>query len=137
MPREKESEEAMDGCGVCVSFGGGEECIGYRCVIVKAGQDWECSECGTKIAKGAQYELASWFYADRSGHGNCKTCLICAEIADAFMCGGRYHSSSFWEHMEDTAYPKLTTACFERLKTSAAKAELQRRWIEWKGLGVR
>lgn len=125
----------MSACGVCVSYGdsGGTECIGYRCVIVKAGQNWECCECGKLIPKGEKYELASWFYADGDGHGNCKTCLVCAEIADAFMCGGRWHSESFWEHME-SSYPKLTTACFDRLKTMAAKTELQRRWMEWKGL---
>jgi hypothetical protein len=121
------------GCGICVSYGGdgGDECVGYRCVIVKAGQPWDCSECGKKILKGERYELASWFYADRAdGFGNCKTCLVCAEIADAFMCGGRWHSGSFWGRMEDK-FAKLNTACFERLKTAAAKTELQRRWIEW------
>ena len=125
----------MSNCGVCVSFGGGEECVGYRCIITKAGQDWRCSECGKTIPRGARYELASWFYADRSGHGNCKTCLICAEIADAFMCGGRWHSSSFWDAMEE-AYPKLTTTCFDKLQTPEAKTELQRRWMQWKGLAI-
>ena len=125
----------MDGCGVCLSFGGDTECTGYRRVIVKAGQDWTCSECEKLIRKGEQYELASWFYADGSGFGNCKTCLICAEIAEAFMCGGRWHGSSFWDHME-SAYPKLTTTCFDRLKTVAAKTGLQRRWMEWKGLNL-
>lgn len=123
----------MSDCGVCITRGGESECLGYRCVIVKAGQDWECSECGRAIPKHSKYELASWFYADHEGFGNCKTCLICAEIADAFMCGGRWHASSFWDWMED-AYEKLTTACFSRLKTPEAKAELQRRWMEWKEL---
>ena len=36
----------MADCGVCVSFGDGTECVGYRCVVVRAGQDWDCSECG-------------------------------------------------------------------------------------------
>ena len=123
----------MSDCGVCVTFGGGQECLGYRRVIVKAGQQWECSECGCVIPKGQKYELASWFYAEREGFGNCKTCLVCAEIAEAFMCGGRWHASSFWDHME-SAFKNLTTGCFDRLQTPEAKAELQRRWMKWKGL---
>lgn len=122
----------MSDCGVCISGGGSEVCTGYRCVIVKAGQEWTCSECAGKILKGAKYELASWFYPGDS-FGNCKTCLLCAEIADAFMCGGRWHGECFWEDMQ-RAFPKLTTSCFDRLKTPEAKAELQRRWTEWKGL---
>lgn len=123
----------MGDCGVCVTCGYADECIGYRCVIVKAGREWRCSECGASIPKGARYELASWFYADGDGSGNAKTCVVCAEICGAFQCGGRYHASNFWESMED-AYPKLTTACFDKLKTPEAKAELRRRWMEWKGL---
>jgi len=34
----------------------------------------------------------------------------------------------------EKAYPKLTTSCFDKLQTSEAKAELQRRWLAWKGL---
>jgi hypothetical protein len=121
----------MSDCAVCITGYESNKCLGYRRVIVHAGQVWECSECDQKIPKGALYELASWFYADNEGHGNCKTCLICAEIAEAFMCRGRWHASIFWDSMED-AYEKLTTACFDRLQTAAAKQDLQRRWIEWK-----
>lgn len=123
----------MSDCGVCVTTGYADECTGYRNVIVRAGQEWTCSECGCKIPKGAKYELASWFFAGGEGFGNCKTCLICAEIAEAFQCGGRYHGENFWECMEEV-YDKLTTSCFAKLKTPEAKAELQRRWIEWKEL---
>lgn len=122
----------MSDCGVCVYGSDVSECVGYRCVIVKAGQPWRCSECNSPIPKGHKYELASWFYAG-GGHGNAKTCLICAEIADAFMCGGRYHGECFWEGMENN-FSKLTTGCFDKLKTAEAKAELRRRWMEWKGL---
>jgi hypothetical protein len=125
----------MSDCGVCISNYGDGECTGYRCVIVKAGQDWVCSECDCNIPKGARYELASWFYADREGFGNCKTCIVCSEICEAFQCHGRWHGSNFWDSME-SAFPKLTTACFDRLRTPEAKAELQRRWMEWKGLAA-
>lgn len=121
----------MSDCGVCVTTGYADECTGYRCVIVKAGQEWSCSECGCKITKGTRYELASWF--NDGSFGNCKTCIVCAEIAEAFQCGGRYHGENFWDCMEDV-YDKLTTACFNKLRTPEAKAELRRRWIEWKEL---
>lgn len=122
----------MSDCGVCLT-GGYADCIGYRCVKVKAGQEWSCSECGCKIPRGSRYELASWFYADREGFGNAKTCLICAEIADAFYCGGRWHGGSLWDELFDR-HEQLNVSCFNKLKTPEAKAELQRRWMEWKGL---
>lgn len=123
----------MDACGVCIGGfeGAEEECTGYRCVIVSAGKDWRCCECGCLIPKKTKYELASWFYRG-GGSGQSKTCLICSEIADAFSCGGRYHHDGLWDDME-AVYDKLTTGCFDKLKSPQAKAELQRRWREWKG----
>ena len=120
----------MSDCGVCLSFGG-EESTGYRCVTVHAGKDWECSECGCVIPKGSLYELASGFN-DRE-HWQYKTCLICAEIAEAFYCNGRWHGGQLWDSLYDVS-DKMTVTCLYRLKTPEAKAELQRRWIEWKGL---
>lgn len=122
----------MSDCGVCVTSGENDDCTGYRCVIVKAGKDWTCSECGRKIPKGTKYELASWFFYSGGGN-NAKTCLICAEIANAFQCGGRWHGQDFWDRMEDV-YEKLTTSCFDKLKTPEAKSELRYRWMRWKGL---
>lgn len=120
----------MSDCGVCVGFNDGSDCTMYRCVIVKrAGKNWQCSECGKDIPKGTSYEYASWL--NDGSYGNAKTCLLCAEIADAFQCNGRYHAERFWEDMWD-AYDALTTACFNRLRTVEAKMELQRRWQEWK-----
>jgi len=55
----KEGRWGVSDCGVCVSFCDYNECIGYRCVIVKAGQEWQCCECGKMIRKGDKYELAS------------------------------------------------------------------------------
>ena len=122
----------MSDCGVCIGGDFGCETLGYRCVIVHAGKDWECEECGVKIPKGSLYELASGF--TEGDHWNTKTCLICAEIATAFCCNGRLHGS-LWSDFEDAdAFSKLNVSCFNRLKTPEAKAELQRRWMEWKGL---
>lgn len=121
----------MSDCGVCISGYGDGDCTGYRCVIVKAGKEWECSECGGKIMKKSRYELASWFNDGGESFGNAKTCLVCAEIAEAFMCGGRWHGGILWD---DFPFDKITTVCFSRLQTPEAKAELQRRWMQWKGL---
>jgi hypothetical protein len=120
----------MTDCGVCITGDWDGDTVGYRCVIVKAGQDWECSECGGKIPRRSMYELASGFHAeDGNSHWNVKTCLVCAEIANAFMCEGRWHGSSLWE---DFPFGSLNTSCFERLRTVEAKTELRRRWQEWK-----
>lgn len=123
----------MSDCGVCLTGFDGET-IGYRCKIVEAGQDWECCECDKVIPKGSKYELASGFRADDgNSHWQTKTCLVCAEIGEAFYCGGRWHGAGMWEKLADVG-DKLNISCFERLKTPEAKAELQRRWQEWKGL---
>ena len=122
----------MSDCGVCISsYEGDSCCTGYRCVVVKAGQKWRCCECGAVIAKGAKYERATWF--NDGSFGQAKTCLICAEIANAFSCGGRWHGDNLWESME-YVWEKLNTTCFDRLQTPEAKAELRRRWMQWKGI---
>lgn len=116
----------MADCGVCLTADYGGECTGYRCVVVHAGQQWLCDECGCAIPKGSLYELASGF--NEGSHWQTKTCLICAEIAEAFYCGGRWHGR-LWDSMEDVI-TKLTTACFSRLQSPEAKAELRRRWMD-------
>jgi hypothetical protein len=73
------------------------------------------------------YELASGF--NEGSHWQTKTCLICAEIAKAFYCNGRWHGR-LWDSMEDVI-PKLTTACFSRLQTPQAKQRLRQRWIDF------
>jgi hypothetical protein len=40
-----------------------------------------------------------------------------------------------WPDMEEV-FGKLTTSCFDKLQTPEAKAELRRRWMEWKGLSA-
>ena len=115
----------MSDCGVCLTYNGGGECTGYRRVVVHAGQDWDCDECGVKIPRKSQYELASGF--NEGSHWQTKTCLTCSEIAEAFYCSGRWHGS-LWDAMEDVI-TSLNTSCFERLRTPAAKQELRRRWM--------
>jgi len=121
----------MSDCGVCLSGGDGDGYTEFcQVVIRKARKPHECSECEKRIEPGEKYEHATgktegdmWVF---------DTCLVCAEIADAFYCDGRLFGGMLWEEMHDTAFPVMTTGCLDRLKTAAAKAELLRRWNEWK-----
>jgi hypothetical protein len=64
-------------------------------------------------------------------------CGICVEIREAFTCwedGSAYCLGELWSDMASVVFPALTTACFDKLTTPEAKAELRRRWMEWKGL---
>jgi len=67
---------------------------------------------------------------DGSAH-TYKTCPVCAEIAKAFQCDARI-PGELWEGMYEVM-GSITTGCFDRLSTPEAKAELERRWMEWKG----
>lgn len=121
----------MRDCGVCLTLYDDGETIGYQCRIVKASREWKCSECHGVIPKGSKYEIASGFRADDgNSFWQTKTCLICAEIAEAFYCSGRWHGL-LWDSMEKV-WGELTTGCLTRLKTPEAKKELLRRWNEWK-----
>jgi len=122
----------MSDCGVCV-YSGLDDCSidFFRKEIRRAAKAHKCCECDKQIEKGERYEYAS---------GKCegemwqaKTCLVCAEIADAFSCEGRMYGGEFWSQFTDL-FAELNTTCFDRLTTVAAKQELQRRWQEWKGV---
>jgi len=121
----------MSDCGVCLSGYEGSTDF-FRQENRRARKSDTCSECGEPIAKGDEYQYASgksegdfWAY---------KTCLVCAEIRSAFSCNGEVYGGMLWEDMRDYVLPELTTGCFARLQTPQAKAELQRRWMEWKGI---
>lgn len=121
----------MGDCGVCLT-GFDVDCGEtefMRTEIRKARKPHTCSECGKIIAPGEKYEHATgktdgdlWAY---------DTCLICAEIAEAFYCHGRWFGGMLWEGMHEV-FGEMTTGCLDRLTTANAKAELMRRWREWK-----
>lgn len=118
----------MGDCGICLSgFDGSSEFCHTE--IRKARKPHKCSECNKEIPVGGRYEHATgktegdlWAY---------DTCMICAEIAEAFYCGGRWFGGMLWESMYEVL-PEMTTGCLSRLTTAAAKEELVRRWNEWK-----
>src|SRR6266851_3207530 len=111
----------MGDCGVCLTGYDSDYSSGDFCNVVvrKARKPHVCSECKKQILPGEKYEHAAgksdgdmWFF---------DTCLVCAEIADAFYCEDRYFGGLLWEGMSDV-YHAMTTGCFERLTTAAAKA---------------
>lgn len=122
-------------CGFCISVdlddGGYED---YRNGIAVAEVEKKCCECNTVIHVGDTFEWARGVLEDEE-HSH-STCLVCAEIADAFCCDGRRHGT-LWEALENTIDQDetiITTACYARLKTAAAKLELQRFWRSVIGL---
>ena len=141
----------MSDCGVCLSS---DYSACYEMIesveIVALESDKQCCECCRVIKAGTPLEVASWYedYDEdddgdddgeelREAEESIYTCVVCAEIANAFYCGGdgRIYGGDFWEAMSEAdVWPNLTTSCFDKLTTPEAKAELRRRWMEWKGL---
>lgn len=123
----------MSDCGVCI---GGVDFDGYPefhdVTKPKARKQHRCEECGRTIAVGQVYERCSGKF-DGDFYST-KTCLPCAEIAEAFYCEGRI-TGNLWDDMEDVM-DQLTTSCFDKLTTPEAKAYLRERWMQWKGLKV-
>jgi hypothetical protein len=123
----------MSECGVCIgSDGDGEYPEFSEITYPKARKEHRCEECGRAIVAGETYQKVAGkfdgeFYCD-------KTCCQCAEIRDAFSCGGGWPMpGSLWEEMRD-AFPALNSSCFDRLATPEAKQFLRERWMKWKGL---
>ena len=119
----------MGDCGVCIYNDDAVHVEFFHDEIRKAAKVHVCCECNKPILKGQRYEYAS---------GKCegdlwsaKTCLICAEIADAFSCDGRLYGGNLWDAMSEL-YGGMNISCFDRLTTVAAKEELRRRWNEWR-----
>jgi hypothetical protein len=128
----------MSDCGVCLrsDYNNCDGMIDDVQVVILE-KDQRCCECRKIVSAGRQIEEASWYvdkdYDEVGEKRPIYTCLICAEIADAFYCEGRMYGADLWEAMEEN-FSALNAGCFERLKTPKAKAELQRRWMSWKGL---
>lgn len=120
---------ASGDCEVCI----GGEPEGY-CEFIhiedrKARKPHKCCECRKQILPGEKYEHARGKY--EGDMWTADTCLICREIAEAFYCDGRRFGGELWDDME-YGFEAMTTGCLDRLTTAAAKAELVRRWNEWK-----
>lgn len=118
-------------CNVTFGMEADEMCDFWEVKIKTARKIHVCGECRKQIEPGEKYE--SLAYVFDGGFRHEKKCLVCAEIRDAFVGDGNvYCPGDMWTDMRDYVFPDLTSACFDRLKTPEAKAELQRRWSEWK-----
>lgn len=140
----------MSECGVCL-FSDASDCDGQidDASIVTIDKQQRCSECGQITPAGAQMEEATWFEEEEDdwpldgndepiepeSKGPIYTCLICAEIANAFYCegDGRMYGGGLWDSMYQVM-GELNSSCFDRLETPEAKVELRRRWMKWKGI---
>jgi hypothetical protein len=120
----------MSDCGVCLTTDDGGCDTEFLLMKIRcARKEHVCCECDQAIPKGTQYEYA-WGKTDGE-LWRCHTCLPCAEIANAFYCGGRMFGGLLWDNM-DEVFEEMNTACLDRLQTAAAKAFLLARWREWK-----
>lgn len=124
----------MSECGVCL-YAECDDGISefFECEIRTARKPHQCAECGHTIQPKCKYEYARGKFD--GDFWDCKTCLICAEIADAFYCDGRLYGGGLWDNME-YVMGELTTSCFDKLSTPEAKQELRRRWMQWKGINA-
>jgi hypothetical protein len=124
----------MSDCGVCINtgdyFDGPAEVWDRR--EVKARKPHTCCECAKTISPGQVYERYSVLFEGLWRHHN--TCLVCAEIGEAFCCDGRLFGQ-LWNGFNDAdIWRHLNTSCFDKLQSVEAKTELRRRWMKWKGL---
>lgn len=122
----------MSDCGVCITHDFDGPADVWESRIRTARKPHKCCECGGAIEAKKRYEYYTVLYDGSWSHH--ATCLICAEIAEAFCCDGRFFGNLWNEFYEDDIWPSLTTACFDKLQSPEAKAELRRRWMEWKRL---
>lgn len=121
----------MSDCGVCLTRGD-ERAEVWNKSLRKVRKDHKCCECRAVIARGMTCVYVSMLW-DGDWY-RYYTCSTCAEIREAFSCDGET-CGMLWEDFADGGlFAALTTTCFDRLKTPAAKAALQLRWMEWKGL---
>lgn len=125
----------MSDCGVCIgsrydSYSGND----FDCGPHTSNEDEKCCECESVIPAGTKYESAHWLDDDEKPQ-SADTCDLCAEIAWAFSCEARVYFN-LWEDIGECVFPEFSVSCLEKLTTPEAKAELQRRWMQWKGLAA-
>lgn len=125
----------MGTCSVSFGMEADEMCAFWQARVKTARKVHICEECSKEIHPGDRYESLV-YVCDHSFHHE-KKCVVCAEVRDAFLeSGSCYCPGEMWSEIRDYVFPEMTTTCFDRLKTPAAKTELQRRWLEWKGIAA-
>ncbi len=126
----------MSDCGVCLRAGSDFGDNDFEMLTAAFKTPMQCCECGRIIPAGEPHEKARY----REEEGSSKwvtnhTCAVCAEIAWAFFCDSRLYEC-LWDYINDDLFPKFAQSCLNKLRSPEAKAELQRRWMAWKGLAA-
>lgn len=106
----------------------------YRERVVTARKPHTCCECRETIAPGASYQRASG--KSDGDVWTAKTCVLCAEIRKAFVCGS-WTFGLLWESIEEIMFPvweeKGPIDCLARLETQAARDKCRDLYRAWKG----
>jgi hypothetical protein len=119
-------------CGFCFSgYDGDDMPLPFMEQWRTARKPNRCDECKRPIQPGELYNFAAGCW---DGDWNAyKTCAVCHEIRKAFSCDGSWTYMTLWDDLEQS-FEGLTTGCFDKLTTAAAKAYLRDRWLAWKEL---
>lgn len=102
-------------------------------IVKKARRPHKCCECGDAICIGASYQRATGKNEGRIWTAT--TCLLCAEIRGAFVCGS-WMFGGLREAIEEALFPIWETSgpidCLAKLDTLEAR-QLVRQWYDdWK-----
>lgn len=121
------------GCAdVCLDHGydEGNEFFDQRFQVAR--KPWSCTECERPIPAKQKYE-----YSVGKNEGfmfSKRTCLVCSEIRDAFVCGS-FIFGMLWESIEESIFPRWGEEgpfdCLAKLSTPEARSYIQQRYEDW------
>ena len=124
----------MPGCGdVCLDM-----CVDivnefHRARVVTARKAHLCVECETKILPGTKFELVN--SKTEGKFWIAKTCLMCLEIREAFVCGSWIYGE-LYSNIEEVMFPIWDTAgpldCLAKLESKEARDYLRELYRDWK-----
>lgn len=93
---------------------------------------YSCVECGRPIEHGSRYEYC--FGKTDGLVWTERTCLVCVEVREAFVCGS-FCFSMLWDSIQSEIFPRWGEEgpfdCLAKLDTDDARAYIQRRYDEW------
>lgn len=116
-------------CDLCFYGGDYDAAEAYTERWRTARKAHRCCECRREIVKGERYHYTFGVWQGKPN--TYKTCAQCAEIRVAFSCDSAWIFGELWNNLSD-GFGRITTGCFEKLETAAAKSFLRERWIAWK-----
>ena len=124
----------MSGCAdVCLDHGYDGYNVFYKERIVTARKLHHCVECGEEIRVGEKYELVN--LKNEHGFQAIKTCAVCEEIRNAFICG-TWAFGELWESIREGMFPVWETKgpldCLAKLTTVAARDRCREEYADWK-----